>query len=423
MCIRLAIVCLTVSFVAGCGDENTALQTSQVKTQLGPTAFGTSTGVTVAVASTTQLAIEDGSRVGGEISNTTKDPVATLLTEIRQLRINAGLDARNTTDLNHEIVQKAIEILKVTMYDSSRQKAFLNGIRHLLQARFQLALTGTPEDVDQLYADVQALNDRDSESDAAAEGIYYLAKFAHTRGRHSNQQKAEWNVNFSRWSREFAARFPQQSERGLSLLFGAGRSCEMTSATAANREKSELLQKEARLCYTLLMEKWPNEPQGQEAVAVLRRLDLPGNKLSQFSGPELTGGKVSARQFTDRVTVIYFWDSASKDFTDNWLPLLKKAETKLTTRRIRLVGVNLDEDITQCQKTVNDFKIPGDQICFRDENNRGWNSPLVRFWGVSQSPSVWLVDHKGIVAAVDVRREALVSRINPLLRARTASRN
>ena len=257
MCIRLAVAFLTVLFVAGCGDESTPSQTAQAKT---PLAFATSTGVTVAVGGTTQLAIEDGSRVGGEILNTKQDPVATLLAEIQQLRINAGRDSQNTADPNQEIVQKAMEILKLTMHDSSRQNAFLNGIRHLLQARFQLALIGTSEDVDQLYADVQALNDRDSESDAAAEGIYYLAKFAHTKGRQSNQQKAEWNVNFSRWSREFAARFPQQSERSLSLLFGAGRSCEMTSATAANREKSELLQKEARLCYTLLMEKWPNEP-------------------------------------------------------------------------------------------------------------------------------------------------------------------
>jgi hypothetical protein len=423
VCIRLAIAFLTVSFVVGCGNGNTPSQTSQTETPPDSTASDTPAGVTVAVVSTTQPAIEDGSQIGGEIPSTKQDPVATLLAEIQRLRINAGPPSQKKTDPNHEIVLKATEILKLTMQDSSRQGAFLDGIRHLLQARFQLALTGTPEDVDQLYADVQALNDRDSESDAAAEGIYYLAKFAHTKARQPNQQKADWNVNFSRWSREFAARFPQQSERGLSLLFGAGRSCEMTSATAANREDSELLRKEARLCYTMLMEKWPKEPQGHEAVAVLRRLDLPGTRLSQFSGPELTGGKVSSEQFTDKVTLIYFWDSASKDFTDNWLPLLKKAETKLTADRIRLVGVNLDEDIAQCQRAVNDLQIPGDQICFQDENNRGWNSPLVRFWGVSQSPSVWLVDHNGIVAAVDVRQDALVSQINPLLRARTASRN
>ena len=111
MCIRLAIAFLTVSFVAGCGDENTPSQTSQTKIPLAPTASDTPAGVTMAVASTKQLAIEDGSRVGGVIPTTKQNPVTTLLAEIQQLRINAGSYSQNTTDLNHEIVLKAIKIM------------------------------------------------------------------------------------------------------------------------------------------------------------------------------------------------------------------------------------------------------------------------------------------------------------------------
>ncbi len=420
MCPRLTIALFAVFIVAGCGDNN-PVQPSQAESAADESASRSTAGIPAAVGRPERNTLTDGTRVGGNTAADLQDPTARLLTEIQQLRIRASTGS--VTDSNRTIANKATEILRLTMRDASRQEEFLDGIRHLLQARLELALTGSATDVDQLYADVQALNDRDPEALAAAEGIYYLAKFAHTQARKSQQQKTEWNVSFSKWAREFGSRFSQQTERALSLLFGAGRSCEMTAATTESSEESKLLWQEARLCYVQLIENWPRETQGQEAAAVLRRLDLPGQQLSQFSGPDLNGGKVSAEQFSGRVTLIYFWDSASRDFSDHWLPLLQKADAKLSPNSIRLVGVNLDDEIDECRNAVRELKIPGDQICFEDDQQRGWDSPLVQFWGVSQSPSVWLVGHDGIVDAVDVRRPDLVTRINSLLKARTASRN
>ncbi|MEO2036489.1 MAG: thioredoxin family protein [Planctomycetaceae bacterium] len=421
MCIRLTIALLTVSISAGCGDSG--IQSHESQAGILPRNTETvapSGGVTAALAGPQNDPAEDGSHVGGSEDTGERDPVAGLLSEIELLQVNGGAKSTQNDHRNSEIVLKATEVLKRTMQDPARETDFLAAVRHLLQARLQTALTGSAADIDQLYADVQALSDRDPKSAPAAEGIFHLAKFAHTKARQVRQKKAAWNVSFSRWAREFATRFPRQSERALSLLFGAGRSCEMTAATADTDEESALLRTEARLCYVLLMEKWPREPQGQEAVAVLRRLELPGRKLSQFSGPTLSGGKVTAQRFQGKVTVIYFWDSESHGFIDRWLPLLKQAETQLPSEDFQLIGVNLDDDLDQCRQTIRDLAIPGEQIVFQDGSRRGWNSPLVRFWGVSQSPSVWIVDSVGVVNAVDVRREALATRLKPLIRARSS---
>lgn len=425
MCIRLNIALLTLMAAVGCGgSDGTPPDTGTVESTNGGETHPAAAGVTAEIpASGAKSAIEDGGRVSGAGQQEPQDPITALLTEMQRLQVDAGSGSQTAADANNTIVLKATEVLKLTMQDSDRQQDFQAGVRHLLQARYQLALAGSRDDVDQLYSDVQALNDRDAESPEAAEGIYYLAKFAHTKSRRLRSGKTEWNISFSRWAREFANRFPHQQERALSLLFGAGRSCEMTAATAENSENAALLRAEARLCYVLLTEKWPNEPQGREAVAVLRRLNLPGQKLSQFSGPTLDGAMVSAEQLPGKVTMIYFWDSESHGFTKEWLPLLRKAEAQLPADRVRFIGVNLDEDLEKCQNAVRDLKVPGVQVCFEDEERRGWNSPLVQFWGVSQSPSVWLIDSSGIVAAVDVRREELASRVRPLMTRQTAAGN
>ncbi|MCH2212362.1 MAG: hypothetical protein MK110_13745 [Fuerstiella sp.] len=424
VCVRLAIGFLTVLTLTGCGDQGSRSTESSGAILPGTAENRVPAGITADVTGPERHAAdEDGRQVGGSQILASQDPVAKLLSEIQQLQVKAAAGTTRGDDSNSEIVLKATEVIRLTMQDSSQGGQFLDAVRGLLQARLHLALNGSNAQIDQLYADVQALNDRDPKSEPAAEGIYYLAKLAHTKARRAREQKADWNVNFSRWARDFAARFPQQTERALTLLFGAGRSCEMNAARVNSAEEAALLRAEARLCYVMLMETWPKEPQGQEAVAVLRRLELPGQKLAQFSGPLLSGGTLRAEQLSGKVILIYFWDSESHDFKNDWVPLLRKAESQLPADLVRFIGVNLDEDPDRCRKSVQELGIPGEQICFRHEKRCGWNSPLVRFWGVSQSPGVWLVGSDGVVDSVDVRRAELASRMKNLVRRSRVSLN
>lgn len=340
------------------------------------------------------------------------DEAALMLRAIRTLRADALPEKEDAARKelrrrNLKVVDLSAKIIAITVHRKD-QSLFRHAVREFLEARFQLALNGDDHDVDQLYTDVRTLNDRDPASFAAAEGVYYLARFAHNKARLAQgDEEPVWLHNFARWSREFAQRFPEQRQRAAALLFGAGRSCEMQSLSVGDLETSVQLMEEARRCYVTLTSSFGETDQGEEAQAVLRRLDLPGQKLSQFAGPTLSGEFLSAEELTGRVTLIYFWGADNDEFVDHLIPLLRLANAA-SNQKLWFVGVSLDPDEQRVRKFAADEQLPGRQVFFDDERRRGWDNPIVRFWGVSRIPSVWLIDRDGTVNAVDVRSGELV---------------
>lgn len=349
------------------------------------------------------------------------DEATKTLREIQQLRI-----APVSTDIekakvarrerNEQIIDKATQVLRLLKDDEKRAPQFHLAIGQLLEARFQMALSGTKEDVDLLYADVQALNDRDPKSLAAAEGVYYIAKFAHTQAGMHGRKNPEWFSTLSRWAREFADRFPEQQKRAVSLLFGAARSCELQAQATKDADLSNRMMTESTLCYTALAEKFPTSEQGQEAAASLRRHALVGQVLTQFSGPTADGGMVSAEEFPGKPTLIYFWDSESDEFAKDVLPLLEKLRKQLSSDRLRMVGVALDEDESAMNAFMETRNIPGQQIFFTNPEQRSWNSPLIRFWGIAKTPSIWLVDSEGRVTTTTVEPEGLIEELKKIVK-------
>lgn len=352
------------------------------------------------------------------------DEATQSLAEIRKLRIapvpsdiEAARKARR--DRNQTIIDLATRAIRGTMNESSRSTQFQTAVSQLLEARFQLALTGSEEDIEALYSDVQALSDRDPESAAAAEGVYTLARFAHTKAGLSGRSQPIWFETLSRWAREFADRFPKDQKRATSLLFGAARSCELHATASTDTKLATRLLTESQLCYTALAEKFSTTDQGQEATAALRRLALPGQVLTQFSGPTSDGGYVSAEEFPGKPTLIFFWDSESDEFRETLLPALAKIREQLPPDRLRIIGVALDED----ENTLNNFleqnTVPGQQIFFPQTAQRSWNSPLVRFWGLAATPSVWILDNQAKVISTSVTTEQLVPTLQQALKSPT----
>lgn len=384
-------------------------------------------GITASIDSPgTPAAIDGGSSSDKSEKSAAKqqfpdDEATKTLQEIQKLRIAtvpADFEQAKTArrERNERIVDMATQVLRLTMNDEARKPQFHLAIGQLLEARFQMALSGSKEDVDSFYADVQALNDRDPKSVAAAEGVYYIAKFAHTKAGLLGKSQPVWFETLSRWAREFADRFPDQSKRAVSLLFGAARTCELHAISSEDAALNARLMTESKLCYNALAEKFPTTEQGQEATASLRRMSLAGQQLSQFSGPTADGGEISAAEFVGKPTLIYFWDSESEEFTKDLLPLLEKIAGQLSSDRLRIVGVALDEDESIMNSFMESHAVPGQQIFFPNVEQRSWNSPLVRFWGIAKSPSIWLVDATGKVTSTTVTSDELVAQLQKLVK-------
>ena len=432
---RLSSLMLVIGIFSGCGEGaavtgSAARDTGTADGAGKTTDLGVSqpkslhAGVVASIDSPNTSAALDGSKTvseNGQKSPFPDDEATQTLREIQKLRISPVptdlAEARKTRrGRNERIVDMATKVLRVTMNDEARKPQFHLAVGQLLEARFQMALAGSQDDVDLLYADVQALNERDEKSIAAAEGVYYIARFAHTKAGLLGKSQPEWFETFSRWAREFSDRFPQQTQRAVSLLFGAARSCEMQAMATEDTELSTRLLTESRLCYTALAEEFATTDQGQEATASLRRMALTGQTLSQFSGPTLDGGFISSDDFSGKPTVIFFWDSESEKFTKDLLPVLTKISTALTPSKLRLVGVALDEDEVTLNQYLENHKVPGQQIFFTQGEQRSWNSPLVRFWGIAQSPTVWLVDGQGKVISTSLEAAELMAAIQKLVK-------
>ncbi|MEY3176206.1 MAG: hypothetical protein RLZZ436_4120 [Planctomycetota bacterium] len=431
----LGAALLVVSLLPGCGGDSNSQPPAAAETS-APTPSGPAeqtasaspvirpAGLTASIPQPATDAPADSPATQEKSSQAPEfpdDEATQSLAEIRRLRVaavpgdvEAARKARR--ERNERIIDLATRAIRGTMNDTSRTPQFENAIKQLLEARFQIALTGSEEDIEALYSDVQALCDRDPNSVAAAEGVYTIARFAHTKAGLTGRTQPIWFETLSRWAREFADRFPDDQKRSTSLLFGAGRSCELHAAASTDAELASRLLTESRLCYTALAEKFASTDQGQEATAALRRLALPGQVLTQFSGPTSDGGYVSAEDFRGKPTLIYFWDSQSEDFRESVLPALTRIREQLPPERLRIVGVALDEDESELNAFLEQHQPPGQQIFFPQTAQRSWNSPLVRFWGLAASPSIWVLNSEAKVISTSVSVEQLVPTLQQALR-------
>lgn len=400
-------LCLAVT-LSGCGTNNSHSGNSD-DDSVRPA------GVTVSLGS--QSESEDRSQQTTGTAGAAESNVELLLRAIEDLRAHPlPADANESQEMNRQrnqrIVEVATDVIRLSADDQSQRREFDRGVAELLEARLQLALYGDAEDVDRLYEDARALHESDPDSDAAAEGIYTLARFAHEMAKRQGRTDVRWFENFARWSREFAGQFPAHRKRATALLLGAGRSCEI-HAFELEAEASRRMLTEARLCFADLTENFSDDDAAGEAAAALRRMSLPGSRLSQFAGPVLDGAFLDADDLLGKVSIIYFWESHNQEFVEKMLPLLKQAAIA-GKGSLNFVGVNLDEDIRDVRAFTAKHAPPGRQIVYTKAGQQGWDSPLVRFWGISRCPVVWLVQKDGVVAAVDVTHRDMVNSLKTL---------
>jgi hypothetical protein len=96
--------------------------------------------------------------------------------------------------------------------------------------------------------------------------------------------------------------------------------------------------------------------------------------------------------------------------------VLEKIRSQWPADQLRIVGVALDED----ESTLNSFmemnNVPGQQIFFPNAQQRSWDSPLIRFWGVARAPSVWLIDAKGKVVSTTATAKTTLKELQSMLK-------
>lgn len=324
---------------------------------------------------------------------------ATESAEVQKQRLEQIRNLRR--DRNQQVAKLATEVIFKTSKDPQQEASFLAGVHHLLDARLQLALQGDAESIDALYDAAKIFYDRDAGSLAASEAQLTLVNLAHANTLRYAKAEPRWIQEFARQAQVFAKRFPQEQERTLPLLLAAGRSCELNG-----------LRDEALACYAQIQSEFPDSPQAQQTAAIVRRFQLKGQSL-ELAGPTLDGNFLALDEFRGKAVVVVFWASHAKPFTDR----VKDVQAVLEKYRkyAQVISVNLDSDEAAVDQFLEQAELTWPVIFHVEPDKRGWNSPIAAHYGVTQLPTIWIVDPQGVVAETEVTADNLEAKLRETL--------
>ena len=322
-----------------------------------------------------------------------------LINEILKLRMQKGTATDDAEKLrahrrwrNEKIIKLAQDAIAQTHQNPQQERVFNVAVHHLMESRLQLALQidqknlkTAHEEIDSLYGDADALFQRDGKSQAAAEAAFVRAKFVNINAQRFADREPNWLIEFSQQARLFAHNFEDQQNRAVALLDAAARSCEL-----------HRIREEALNCYSLLKQRFPNTPQGQQAAAILRRFALEGQRLEKFGGPTIDGGFVHLDEFQGRVVLLIFWSSDSKRFVRQ-LPHLTALTRKNRQAGLAVIGVCLDTETAAAEELLKKNSLYERVILWPEAERRRWNNPIVKYYGIRDIPTYWLIDRNGVV--------------------------
>jgi thiol-disulfide isomerase/thioredoxin len=146
---------------------------------------------------------------------------------------------------------------------------------------------------------------------------------------------------------------------------------------------------------------------------MLRRLTLVGKPM-EISGDLLQGGKIDWASYRGKVVLVDFWASWCKPCRQE-LPNVLAMYDAYHDKGFDVVGVSLDATPEDAKKAVRELNLKWDSIFPADENQREYEHPLVRRYGVNGIPTAILVDKDGRAVHLQARGEALRDELKKLL--------
>ena len=223
---------------------------------------------------------------------------------------------------NERIIELASGVIQQVHAEEEKEQLFNNAVYYLGDARVNLALAGDVDQAQLLADDADALFERDPTSFSAVEAGAAVVELASQMASRYGMQNSDWVKAYSVQARLFAERFPQEQGRVAVNLISAGRKCEQF-----------VLREEAKRCFLLVEQLYPDSPFAEQISGVLRRLRVEGQPL-ELAGTTIDGGFFSADQFTGKPMLVVFWSSNSATFPSRFTP------TAAIDRHLRLRPVD-----------------------------------------------------------------------------------
>jgi thiol-disulfide isomerase/thioredoxin len=133
--------------------------------------------------------------------------------------------------------------------------------------------------------------------------------------------------------------------------------------------------------------------------------------FASFDARDLSGRRWRAADLEGRVVLLDFWATWCAPCLAD-VPWLRRAREQFPVNRFVLLGVSLD---TTERRTLNSWlnrqRVDWPQIW----DDRGYDGPLARHFGVESLPRSVLFDAQGRAVATNVRAERLIATLHQLI--------
>lgn len=158
-------------------------------------------------------------------------------------------------------------------------------------------------------------------------------------------------------------------------------------------------EQQVKRAYDHLAERYPESQEGKFAKSMVGLMVNVGKPFDFSFKDEVTGKQYTDESMRGKVLVIDFWATWCAPCIES-LPKMKTAYAKYRPKGVEFIGVSLDETEEKGgRKALLEF-VKKNEMAWPQYYLRGANLFLVQY-GVSQIPTIFIVDREGVVRAVD----------------------
>jgi peroxiredoxin len=138
-----------------------------------------------------------------------------------------------------------------------------------------------------------------------------------------------------------------------------------------------------------------------------------GENAPNFTLPSSKKVSIKLSEFckNKKLVLVDFWASWCGPCR-NENPNVVAAYNKFKNKGFDIISVSIDEDANKWMKAVEDDKLSWLQV----NDNKGWESPTIKEYGVSGIPSNFLIDNQGKILAKNLRGPELDNKIEEFLK-------
>ena len=136
----------------------------------------------------------------------------------------------------------------------------------------------------------------------------------------------------------------------------------------------------------------------------------PGREPFPIEAQDLTGNKFSLAALKGKVVVLDFWATHCIPCMDE-MPNLVKLNREFKDKGLEIVGINLDPNKDKLLQAINKAGITWTTI----PDGLEQKFPIGQQFRIETIPSIFVINRKGVISAVDLRGEELHKAVAKLI--------